>query len=189
MKTWPQLKQSTRFIAICLFLIWSPLLLFGIFIFVGHGFEPIISALHLREINTQEKPLAVGEIWEERPFTFFLEAVTEISVNEWQTIIPKISYAAMDEVPGKAFDILFSYAPIGNKDKWNDTFEIYACAYDQNGEKMMPCPLPNNSELMLSAQEHHYIILTPQGTDYVDIVIRIPCGKHKYYQNSYRFYN
>jgi len=188
MKIWSQRKQSTRFITICFLFIWSPLILFGAFIFVGHGFEPMISALHLREINTQEDPLAVGEIWEERPFTFFLEAVIELPQKEWQAIIPQIRYATMDALPGKAFDLSFSYTPIENEKKWSDTFEIYACAYDQEGNKMMPCPLPSNRESMRTAQEHHCAILTPQGTDYADIIIKIPYGKQRYYQNSYRFY-
>ena len=41
-----KLKQSTRFVIICVLLTWLPLILFGVFIFVGHGFEPIIFALH-----------------------------------------------------------------------------------------------------------------------------------------------
>lgn len=183
-----QLKQSTRFIVICLFLAWLPLILFGVFIFVGHGFEPIIAFLHLREMNRQEDPLTIGEVWEERSFTFFLEEVTEVSQDEWQAAIPEIRYLTMSEIPGKAFNIYFSFLPVESEKYSSDVFEMYACAYDQDGERIGACPLPSNTISMITYQKHHYTILTPQNTAYIDIVVKIPYGKHKYYQNSYRFY-
>ena len=80
----------------------QPYLSFFVFIFVGHGFEPIIFALHLREMNRQEEPLAVGEVWEEHSFTFLLEEVTELFQDEWQASIPELHYLTMDEMTGSA---------------------------------------------------------------------------------------
>ena len=183
-----KLKQSTRFVIICVLLTWLPLILFGVFIFVGHGFEPIIFALHLREMNRQEEPLAVGEVWEEHSFTFLLEEVTELFQDEWQASIPELHYLTMDEMTGSAFDIYFSFLPMESEKHSSAVFEMYACAYDQDGERIGSCPLPSNTISMITCQQHHYIILTTQNAAYVDVVVKIPYGKHRFYKNSYRFY-
>lgn len=35
-------KQQKQWVLLCLLCIWSPLLLFALFIFAGHGLEPVL---------------------------------------------------------------------------------------------------------------------------------------------------
>ena len=162
----------SKFIIVCLLLIWSPIILFSLFIFAGHGFEPIISALHLREMNRMDEPLAIGETWSEKHFDFTLTDITDLSRREME-----------DDV--RTYSINFK---LENESLKMSGYDVYACANDENGD-MIKCPLPDDSAGSFAYDEEYTLVfMIPPETDHVDITVMVPYSDERYYKNQYRFY-
>lgn len=176
-------KREKKFWCLFLLTLWSPLILFGLFIFIGHGFEPIISALHLREMNKIEEPLAVGETWEEELFTFSLKSVKQLSISE----IPDINSALYNDVSVNTYELNFSFSPIKTNALLKDDFYLYACSYDQESENIT-CPLDSNIHASLTSSDTTGYIFATNDCYYIDIIIRVPYGNERYFKQVYRFY-
>ncbi len=167
-----KLDFKTKFIIACLLIILTPFILSGMFIFVGHGFEPVISALHLREMNRMGEPLAIGETWSEEHFDFTIADMTDLSRRDME-----------DDV--RTYSINFK---LKNESLKMSGYDVYACANDENGE-MIKCPLPDdNAGSFEYDKEYTLTFMTPSETDNVDITVMVPYSKERYYKNEYRFY-
>ena len=170
------LDFKTKFIIVFLLIILSPFIFSGMFIFAGHGFEPLIAALHLREMNRIGEPLAIGETWSEKHFDFAITDITDLSKRDKERDKENdvCKYSINIKLDNKSLQML--------------QYDVYVCANDVNDE-MLACPLPDDKEGSFEYdKEHTLTFITPPKTDYVDIVVRVPYSKHRHYMNKYRFY-
>jgi len=175
--------NEKRFWFFFLLLLWSPIILFSCFIFVGHGFEPIIAALHLREMNEQKNPLSIGDVWEEEFFIFSLECVSEFPSTQWDKVIP----SKYSDSTFTAYELEFSFSQTVENKYLGEKFDLYACNYDKSG-KTISCPMPANTIQSMTVADSNYYILASCDTEYIDVIIRIPYGKERYYRQTYRFW-
>ena len=175
--------KEKRFWSNFLLLLWSPIILFSLFIFIGHGFEPIIDALHLREMNEQKEPLSVGEVWEEEFFVFSLENVSEFPSCQWDDIFP----SEYDDSLYTAYELEFAFLKTAENKYLGEKFDLYACNRDEF-DKTISCPMPANTIQSMTADDSKYYILASNGTEYIDVIVRIPYGKERYYKQTYRFW-
>ena len=165
-------KTFNKFIIVCLLIACLPLILVGMFIFVGHGFEPVIAALHLREMNRIEEPLTIGDTWVEKDFAFEITDITELSKRDIK-----------DDV--HIYSINFK---LENQSAKISDYDVYVSAKDKNDELIKSSVPDNAPEIFEADKEYSLTFMTPMKTAYADIIVRIPYGKHRYYQNKYRLY-
>lgn len=199
-------KQQKRWLYPCLLCVWSPLLLFALFIFAGHGFEPI---LWFRQINQQTEPLCVGESWEEDTFTITLEQLTELPLENWTKNLPQqvreeladgrrirlyemqfsfqnISLKGSD-MNGKRIDGMYVHTWVcgsdedGNKDDWplpecSSTFGIFGLR-DLQGKTAVSCAA--------GLSHCRYVFAVPEQIMSLDVTFRVPAAWGRYYKQEY----
>ena len=165
-------------------LICIPLFCFGI-VFISYQIEGWKTEHMI--VNEYEDPLAVGEVWEEEPFSFTLERVSLVNAEAWQGQIPFSQSRYKEYDFCKALELEFSFLPKETGESLDDTYSFYPGAQDAEGHVAGPLPLPSSLEGDLTAQDHHCVILTTKNAHVIHITVNVPYGERRY-RKVYEFY-
>lgn len=207
MKAEKTTKKQKKFISILLLCIGSPLLLFALFLFAGHGFEPIFS--HFRQINEETEPLLAGDCWEEESFTVTLEQLRALPLAEWNGSLPA---EFRDELVGgqmRLYEMQFSFENLGlkgatasGKRTGGMTVHTWVCGRDA-ADRRDNWPLEECSAtggifgLQGETQKSglpcgkrmegcRYVFAVPEQVTALDICFRVPAGWGRYYKQGYQ---
>lgn len=131
-------------------------------------------------LNDYKEPLAVGELWEEEPFSFVLERVRLANDVEWQEkrMLSESQYKEYDL--SKAFVLEFSFTPKGEDGDLDSTFSLWASARDAEGNVVKPHPLPSNLEEDFTVRNNACILWTTADAYEIYITVNVPYGEKKY---------
>lgn len=175
------LKYSGIFLVV---LACVPFLCFGV-VFILYQLEGWQAERMI--INEYGEPLAVGETWEEGPFSFTLEQVKSVNAEEWQGEISFLQSRYKEHEFCKAFELEFSFLPKETDETLNGTYTFYSGASDIEGNVAGPLPLPSDLDRELTLQDHHYVVLATKDAHVIRTTVNVPYGEKKY-RKIYEFY-